>query len=426
MAQPTDFSSYTPWSYPLLSDDISVAPEPMRSATANSPRILIVGGGVTGLITAWLLLDQGYRVTIISREWASYGSKQRLTSQIAGALWELPPAACGRQTVQDHLQLCQRWALESLAIYAQMLEYPELKRAFGIQMRMCTIYHTNRIPDDEVKTAKMELITQGRLPEFHWGLKDLIEKYGVNSHGLQDAYEHLAPIIDTDVAMTFLMRLVLSKGGEMYTDTVLGDLLEQEPYLRRIYHADAIINATGLAHETATDPSVYPMRGAVLRVINDGSDFPQIKNAILVSAASRKANGENPPDMAFIVPRNDNILILGAIAQPHQWHFDLTPESPKIQEMRKQCEDLIPALKKARLDPEYPLAQGARPYRVGNVRVEREGRPAMGGGPSRIFHCYGHGGAGWSLAFGSSRACIRLVQEALREADQEMPLQSRL
>jgi hypothetical protein len=30
------------------------------------------------------------------------------------------------------------------------------------------------------------------------------------------------------------------------------------------------------------------------------------------------------------------------------------------------------------------------------------------------------------LAFGSSRACIRLVQEALREADQEMPLQSRL
>lgn len=125
-----------------------------------------------------------------------------------------------------------------------------------------------------------------------------------------------------------------------------------------------------------------------------------------------------------------NILILGSIAQPHKWNFDLTPESPESEEMPKRCEDLIPVLKKTKLDPKYPLAhEGARPYRLTNVRVEREERPAMDGGMSRIIHCYGHGGAGWSLAFGSSRKCIRLVEEALREADREQaeqPLQLRL
>ena len=52
-----------------------------------SHEVLIIGGGVTGLVTAWVLLDRGYKVAIVSKEWASYGKAQRLTSQIAGALW---------------------------------------------------------------------------------------------------------------------------------------------------------------------------------------------------------------------------------------------------------------------------------------------------------------------------------------------------
>lgn len=65
-------------------------------------RVLIVGGGVTGLTvrvshltslcaeliflqTAWALLDAGYAVTVISDRWAS--PEDRITSQIAGALY---------------------------------------------------------------------------------------------------------------------------------------------------------------------------------------------------------------------------------------------------------------------------------------------------------------------------------------------------
>ncbi|KAK2742808.1 hypothetical protein FQN57_005099 [Myotisia sp. PD_48] len=411
----------------LLASDVSAGHEPLRRPTAFSPRVLIIGGGVTGLITAWLLLDAGLHVTIASKEWATFGTQQRLTSQIAGALWELPPAGCGPQAVQTKLEMVQKWALESLEVFCAIAEQEELAKAFGVQIKMCTSFHTNKIVDDVVKSKKMELVLRSKLKGFHWGM-DLAKKYGANvsSHGgLKDAYEHVAPVIDTDVGMSFLMRLVRSKGAKFYTDTIHGDLRDHEQHLLRTYQADVIVNATGvMGNETAADDSVYPLRGAVLRVINDGSDFPRITNSMLVSTESR-ADG-NFRDMAFIVPRNDDVLILGSITQPHQSQLDLTPDSPDIKEMRSRCEDLIPALKKARVHPAYPLAQGTRPYRTTNVRVEREHRPGSTGGLSQIVHAYGHGGAGWSLAFGSARECVRLVEEVIQTTKAEPQLRAKI
>ncbi|KAK2766915.1 hypothetical protein FQN54_006230 [Arachnomyces sp. PD_36] len=409
----------------LLGDDLSASPSPLIRPSPSSPHVLVIGGGVTGLTTAWFLLDRGYRVTIISKKWATHTSSQRLTSQIAGALWELPPAGCGPQAVQDKLDMVQKWALESLRVYQTMVSNKELAAAFGVKINLCTSFHTNKIKDDIVKSKKMDLVLSSKLPGFQWNLQELLSKYNANpkSHGgLHDAYEHVAPVIDTDVAISFLLRLVRAKGATLVTDTISTSLQDIEPHLLRAYNASAIVNATGSAAlQTASDESVYPLRGAVLRVINDGSDFPRITNSFLVSTESRPDG--NFRDVAFIVPRNDNILILGSIAQPNQWQFDLTPESPEIKDMRKRCEDLLPVLKKARLDPSYPLAQGARPYRKGNVRVEREGSKAKS---SRIIHAYGHGGAGWSLAFGSGRECLRLVKELHAELEGGLEISARL
>ena len=83
--------------------------------------------------------------------------------------------------------------------------------------------------------------------------------------------------------------------------------------------------------------------------------------------------------------------------------------------MKARCEKLLPGLKNARIDSEYPIAQGLRPFR-GNIRVERELRTlATGRPPSRIVHSYGHGGAGWSLCFGCAGDLLSLVEQAVRE-----------
>lgn len=92
-----------------LWEDLTPIPTPRVSQTTKSKHVLIVGGGVTGLVTAWTLLDQGYKVTIVSKAWASYTDKQRLTSQIAGALWEYPPAVCGSHTDSISLHHSKRW-----------------------------------------------------------------------------------------------------------------------------------------------------------------------------------------------------------------------------------------------------------------------------------------------------------------------------
>lgn len=66
------------------------------------------------------------------------------------------------------------------------------------------------------------------------------------------------------------------------------------------------------------------------------------------------------------------------------------------------------------MDPEYPFAQGLRPVRSRNVRVERELRKnPTTGFQSKIIHSYGHGGSGWSLSFGCAVDVAALIEEAL-------------
>jgi D-amino-acid oxidase len=185
-----------------------------------------------------------------------------------------------------------------------------------------------------------------------------------------------------------------------------------EDVLRKRFDANVIINCSALGSKIlANDLSCYALRGALLRIINDGTDFPKITSALSISA---DAAGSEENGIVFLVPRNDNTLVLGGVAQPDVEELNLTVDSPIIKRMRERCEKFLPFLKNARLDPEYPFAQGLRPARKGNVRVERELRARPnGGGASCIIHNYGHGGSGWSFSFGCAAEVVMLVQETL-------------
>ncbi|KAJ6783553.1 hypothetical protein PWT90_07707 [Aphanocladium album] len=421
-----------------LSDDLLVHSQPLQQPDGSSPRVIVVGAGVAGLTTAWFLLDRGYHVTILSKEWPTLqAGAQRLTSQIAGALWELPPTQCGQvsnlvsQTLTDADRArLEQWAIESFQIYEAMAALPELSVSMGVRMKMFTSFLTRPIEEDEPTAHKIRRLEASVPGGIRRGV-DLVAKYGANINvrgGLKDAYEHLAPIIDTDTAMLHLLSLVQDKGAVLHTRAMHGDLRPQERDLLDAYKADAIVNASGVgAADLASDSHVLPVRGALLRVINDGSAFPKIDNAMIVSAETRP-DGRHE-SMAFVVPRTDGILVMGSIEQPRETQLDLTPESAEVRQIRERCEQLLPVLKGAELDAEYPLAQGLRPYRTIRLRVERESSLPLdsggggGGGiqaPSRIVHCYGHGGGGWSAAFGASRECARLVDQVVTESSKHM------
>lgn len=396
--------------------DLSPHPKRLVQATAASPHVLIVGGGVTGLVTAWVLLDKGYKVTILSKEWANFSKDGRLTAQIAGALWEFPPAVCGSHTDRISLSNSKRWCMVAYHAWDAIAAVPELRQASGVRMMPSGFFFPQPVEDDPAQLSKMLEIMMSGVKGFHHDRKLIAQRRVDPTYGAVDAYELLAPIIDTDQAMLWLTTLVLSKGASTVTETVEGDLLDQEEALRARFHADVIVNATGLAGtELAGDDSCYPIRGGLLRVVNDGTAFPKVESALTITAdAVHNAN-----EIVFLVPRNDNILLLGGIAEPHAHTLDLALDTPIVERMRRRCEAFLPALRHARLDPTYPLAQGLRPFRSRNVRVERELRPVPGSGtaprPSRIVHSYGQGGAGWSLSFGCASDVAELVEEALSD-----------
>ncbi|KAK0195714.1 FAD dependent oxidoreductase [Armillaria mellea] len=367
-------------------------------ARRNGRRVLVAGGGVNGLTTAWILLDAGYDVTVVSEQWAP--ATPRITSQIGK--WEYPPAVCGQHTDAGSLALSKGWSLTSYRIFDQLSEsLPAIK--------MCTanFFFGKPIEDLPDQLSKMREIEASCVKGFVRD-PDLIAKHAVNQNaGVVDAYSHLAPV--------WLHDIVEAKGAELITHRIEGDLLDSEAKLLETYGAVAIVNATGLnSFEAAGDKSCYPLRGGLIRLVNDGKRFPKVTEALAVTHDNELSSEHE--DIVFIVPRNDNILILGGIAQPHKWELNFKMESPEIQRMRERCNKFVPGLENAEFDPVAPVVQGLRPTRVGNVRVGRELRPnKMHGGSSSIVHSYGQGGSGFSFSVGCAVDVLRLIDQVVLE-----------
>lgn len=296
-----------------LFHDISPNHSRLAYPDETSHHFLVIGGGVIGLTTAWTLLDAGYHVTIIAKEWASWTKAQRLTSQIAGALWEYPPAVCGQHIDKISLHHSKRWAMTSYHIWSQLADSTVGEEKSGVVMRPAEFFFPRSLDENPTELKKMQELSISGAKGF---CRDpsLAEKHRVNpQHGVVDAYEILSPQIDTDVAMAWLMELVAAKGAAFVTEEIQEDLLQIEDSLRDRFCADAIVNCTGLGSaRVANDASCYPLRGAMIRVMNDGRDFPIVKAALAVSADAAADN-----EMVFIVPRNDEILYLGGMSPAH-------------------------------------------------------------------------------------------------------------
>jgi D-amino-acid oxidase len=123
------------------------------------------------------------------------------------------------------------------------------------------------------------------------------------------------------------------------------------------------------------------------------------------------------PSFIFIVPRNESILYVGGFSEPHEKE-QLKVKDPKVDRIAQHATAMFKGDEPKRLnhlnmthrDTAYPLAQGLRPARFGDVRCERE--PTSG---SKIVHSYGHAGSGWSLAFGCALDVKVLIEEIIRE-----------
>lgn len=183
--------------------------------------------------------------------------------------------------------------------------------------------------------------------------------------GYDEGYELLVPIIETHIFLPHLMNRFTAAGGRIVRRRVSGlNALEAE--------ADLLVNCTGLGALALTaDDQMIPVKGQVVQ-LDLRPDVP-----ILLD--------EQQP--TYLVPRSDGLIVGGT---REEGVFDEHTDEQTLTDILRRAERFLPQVATARRLGQWA---GLRPYRS-TVRVERCGR---------IIHNYGHGGSGFTLAWGCAR-----------------------
>ena len=191
--------------------------------------------------------------------------------------------------------------------------------------------------------------------------------------GYGDAWTFEAPVVEMPVYLTWLASRVEELGG-----TITRLNLSALPV-----GADVVVNCAGIgARLLAADSSVGPVRGQVVYLSQVG-----LERWYLDSSA----------DLTYVVPRAHDIVV-GGTDQEGEW--SRTPSPDDAEAILARARRLVPELESAAV---LRHRVGLRPTRP-QVRVER----AASGGTS-VVHCYGHGGAGVTLSWGTADQVVELV-----------------
>ena len=365
----------------------------MRRSSNGHGRALVIGAGVSGLTTALCLRREGYGVTVVAEKFAP-----DIVSVVAGALWEWPPAVCGSHQDLRSLERSKSWCMTGYETFSELAG----DERTGVFVRPSVFYFRHPVDENPRDLHKMSELRERVRGFVHDSA--LIEANGISRDtGVVDAYSLLAPMVDTDTYMGWLLDEVREAGCAPVRRCITGSLVDIERELLHEFDADIIVNCSGLGAQLLAADEMHPLRGALVRVHNDGRTMPRITKSHCVSHdPSTGSQG-----MVFILPRGNDMLVLGGLVEMDEWDLDIGLENyGPVRQMLRRCEEFMPVLRHAELDVFEPVRAGLRPYRRQNVRVELE--PG-----TRIVHNYAHGGSGVTLSWGCAAEVVQLAGQAL-------------
>jgi D-amino-acid oxidase len=301
--------------------------------------VLVIGAGVIGLTTGICLAEAGLSVTI-----RTDAPPERTTSVAAGAVWGLP-----RVGPPDRALAWGRTGLETLSKLAAE-PGTGVRIASGKEVGLAPLepdYWIQILPD-------LRPCDPAELPR-----------------GCAGGWHYSAPLATMPVYLDYLRARFERAGGtiELSRARSLAELAGTAPVL---------VNCTGVAaRDLVPDPLVKPIRGQVVLVANPG-----IEEFLICR------DGGEPPFYVYVFPHGDTVL-LGGTAEEDEW--DKTPQTHIAERIVANCSEIDPRLRGAAI---IGHRVGLRPWRP-SVRLESE--PL---GDAVLWHNYGHGGAGISVAWG--------------------------
>jgi D-amino-acid oxidase len=315
--------------------------------------VVVVGAGVVGLTTAISLAEAGMATRVVAAEPPS-----RVTSVAAGAIWG--PVTCGPA------DRCYEWSRTGLEVLSALADEP----GTGVQsLRGCQVAATVAFPPRWMDLLPdVRILRADELPNLSGGER------------AASGWSYRAPAVNMPVYLEYLLNRYSGLGGTV--DYAVVDSLAAVA-------APVVVNCTGIgARALVGDESLVPIRGQVVVAENPGIEEFYIDHGPLGGA-----------DYLYAFP-HDDVIVLGGTA--HKGAYDLAPRPEISARILRDCAEVFPALRGARVITERV---GLRPYRP-EVRLEAGTLP----GGRTLWHNYGHGGAGVTLSWG----CAREITSAVR------------
>ncbi len=183
-------------------------------------------------------------------------------------------------------------------------------------------------------------------------------------------YDVQVPLIETQIFLPWLMNEIQKMGVETEQKSIKS--------FDEVSDTGFIVNCTGLgSQQLCNDKELIPIRGQVVLLEPGNFDFIFLDNELPL----------------YIVPRQDAIIVGGTFEEGIS---DIICEPATLDKILKNAYDIFPQLKEKKVIGNWA---GLRPYRP-LVKLEKEGN---------IIHNYGHGGSGFTLAWGCAEEVAGLV-----------------
>ncbi|KAK9763296.1 hypothetical protein K7432_010159 [Basidiobolus ranarum] len=346
-----------------------------------SNSVIVIGAGVVGVTSAYLLQKAGYQVTILA-EHLPGDFHQHYTSPWAGAHWRSVAAANDISA--------QQYDAISFGIFQDLAKNPKT----GVMMTQ--------------ETNFWEQLPQGW--ETPWFSKFCPNYRVLAKNELPDNCEYGVTYTTATISTTDYLKWLLSEFEKLGGKTVNKKLKNISDAFDENIHA--VINCTGLLARTlggVEDLSVYPTRGQVVLV-----RAPHIQQVYL------KHGRDN---ITYIIPRKNGEVTLGGTTQASDWNEN--PDQETADAIIERCMLLCPTLAKNNDIKNLQIIRhgvGFRPTRIGGIRLDSE-IARYKGKPVIVCHNYGHGGFGFQSSWGSAQGLLTVLRRAEKSLE---PLSSRL
>ncbi|XP_071551348.1 D-aspartate oxidase [Panulirus ornatus] len=327
-------------------------------------RVVVVGGGVSGVGTALALLKRQPQchLTILAQDFSP-----ATTGDGAAGLWE--PYLTG-ETPYDKVG---QWSLGTWKLFSEWWR-SGLARKMGVNLLQGAI-----VGEEDCRIE----------PWHHLAFycKDLTQEQCMQINPKYRSGFKLASMTgEVSKFLPVLLEEVKSLGGRLEVRRV-SSLQEAAA------EADLVINCAGLgSRDLVPDPTVYPCRGQVIRV-----RAPWIGEFLCDIAT----------ELSTYIIANTDTVVLGGTHQNHDWRLDVDPNDS--QTIWDNCTTLMPSLKRAEVVQEWV---GLRPCRKEGVRLEAD-EILLDSRTVPVVHNYGHGGCGVTLFWGCGQEAAAIASDLI-------------